>query len=266
MLRSDSTGSGALAMLEYMPSETDSDTTSPRPTSCFETTHWSVVLLAAGRKSTEGEQALAALCQAYWMPLYAYARCRIGDSHRAQDLTQTFFAKLLEKDYLLAADPAKGRFRAFLLTAMKRLMANEWDKRSALKRGGGMVPLSLDFDIADCRFLESSNDSLTAEQIFMRGWVRTLLDRVFEQLRQEFEMAGKAQEFSHLKVFITATDAAVPTSTVAERLGISVGAVRVAVHRLRRRYRQVLREQVAATVDDPEDIDDEIRSLFSAFG
>ncbi|MCS7468868.1 hypothetical protein NZK35_19625 [Stieleria sp. ICT_E10.1] len=127
------------------------------------------------------------------------------------------------------------------------------------------MPLSLDFDIADCRFLESSNDSLTAEQIFMRGWVRTLLDRVFEQLRQEFEMAGKTQEFSHLKDYITATDDSAPMSTVADRLGLSVGAVRVAVHRLRRRYRQVLREQVAATVEDPEDIEDEIRSLFTTF-
>lgn len=233
--------------------------------SCFETTHWSAVLLAAEQDSSKAEQALAELCQAYWMPIYAYVRCHIGDAHQAQDLTQTFFAKLLEKDYLRSVDPAKGRFRAFLLTAMKRLMANEWDKESALKRGGGKVPLSLDFEAAAVRFGASNRTSHSAEQVFLQNWVRTLLDRVFDQLEWEFDSAGKSDEFSHLKSFVTVGNDAGRISEVSQKLGISAGAARVAVHRLRRRYRQVLRDHVAATVDDPTEIDDEIRSLFAAF-
>jgi RNA polymerase sigma-70 factor (ECF subfamily) len=233
--------------------------------SCFETTHWSAVLLAASETSPEADQALAELCRTYWMPLYAYVRCRVGDAYQAEDLTQTFFAKLLEKDYLGSVDPAKGRFRAFLLTAMNRLMANDWDRSSALKRGGGNVPLSLDFNAANLHFEGLNRRTLSAEQVFLQDWVRTLLARVFERLQQEFDSAGKANEFLEFKVFITLGADAPKVSEVAERLGISAGAARVAVHRLRRRYQQILREQVAETVTDPADIEDEIRSLFAAF-
>ncbi len=221
--------------------------------------------MAAGRSSVEADQAMAELCQAYWMPLYTYVRCHLDDPSQAEDLTQTFFAKLLEKDYLRSVDPAKGRFRAFLLTAMKRLMANERDKLCALRRGGGNAPLSLDFEAANLHFGIFGRDTFSAEQMFMQDWVRTLLDRVFDQLQREFDAAGKADEFSHLRAFIAMGDVQVRVSEVAETLGITAGAARVAVHRLRRRYRQILRGQVAETVDDPAEIENEIRSLFAAF-
>lgn len=233
--------------------------------SCFETTHWSAVLMAAGQASSDADRAFAELCHAYWMPLYAYVRHRVDDAHRAEDLTQTFFAKLLEKGYLRSVDPSKGRFRAFLLTAMKRMMANEWDKQTALKRGGGSNPLSLDFDSANRQFEKLECQTLSAEQVFLQNWVRTLLDRVFERLQQEFEVAGKSHDFSHLQSFITADDHPTRISDVAKRLGMKPGAARVAIHRLRRRYRQVLREQVSETVNTPDEIDDEMRSLFAAF-
>jgi RNA polymerase sigma-70 factor (ECF subfamily) len=244
---------------------TNQTSSSKQRDSFFETTHWSAVLMAAEPSSPEADRALAELCQTYWMPLYAYVRCRVGDASHAQDLTQTFFAKLLEKDYLRLVDPAKGRFRAFLLTAINRLIANDWDRRTALKRGGGHVHLSLDFEAADVHFGRLDRRALTAEQVFLQDWVRALLDRVFERLKHEFEAAGKAEEFSHFKGFITLGEEETRVSEVAEKMGITAGAARVAIHRLRRRYRQILHQQVAETVMDLSEIDDEIRSLFAAF-
>ena len=232
----------------------------------FETTHWSMVLKASERSSDESEQALAELCQAYWLPIYAYIRRRVDDPNQAQDLTQTFFFKLLEKNYLQTADPAKGRFRAFMLTAAKRLVANQWDRDVALKRGGGVTLLRLDFDDAERDFQSQSCVLNTPEQLFLQDWARSLLDRVFEQIQSEFTAADKAQEFSQLKPFITIGDEPEQMADLAQKLGISVGAARVAVHRLRRRYRQVLRAEVAKTVRGADEVDDEIRSLFAAFG
>ena len=231
----------------------------------FETTHWSIVLQAGHRSSPGSQQALAKLCQTYWLPLYAYVRRRIQDQHKAEDLTQAFFAKVLEKDYLHAADPARGRFRAFLLTALKRFMANEWDKEVAQKRGGGKSPLSLDFVEGERHYRLDPVETLTPDQIYLRNWVRTLLDKVFEQLRCEFEADGKAHQFTELKAFITPCRDEVKMAEVAERLGLSAGAVRVAAHRLRKRYRKILREEITQTVGHAEDADDEIRSLFEAF-
>lgn len=230
----------------------------------FETTHWSIVLQAA-RSTPESVHALAELCQAYWLPLYAYARRRVHDPHKAQDLIQGFFAKLLEKNYLKTADPALGRFRAFLLAALNAFMANEWDKEQAQKRGGGKVALSLDFAEGERHFHLEPSHSLTPDQVFMRDWVRTLLDHVREQLRCEFESAGKADEFAELQVFITPCSDKKRIAAVAERLGMSDGALRVATHRLRKRYRKVLREEIAKTVADVDDVEDEIRGLFAAF-
>ena len=234
------------------------------PSDGFDTTHWSIVLQAA-RSSSESEKAMAELCQAYWLPLYAYARRRVHDPHKAQDLIQGFFAKLLEKNYLKTADPALGRFRAFLLTALKAFMANEWDKEHAQKRGGGKVALSLDFEEGERHFHFEPSDSLTPEQVFTRNWVRTLLDHVLNQLRCEFETAGKADEFAQLQAFITPCSDEIKIAAVAERLGMSDGAVRVAVHRLRKRYRKVLREEIAKTIADVDDVEDEIRGLFMTF-
>ena len=158
----------------------------------FDTTHWSIVL-QAGRSSSDSEQAFAELCQAYWLPLYSFARRRVHDPDKAQDLIQGFFAKLLEKNYLRTADPERGRFRAFLLTALKGYMANEWDKERAQKRGGGVTALSLDFEQGERQFNFEPSDSLTPEQVFMRDWVRTLLDHVLNKLQREFDSAGKAR-------------------------------------------------------------------------
>lgn len=233
--------------------------------SAFETTQWSLVMLAAHRSSAESEQAMSSLCHAYYLPLYAYARRRLGDPEQAQDVTQTFFAVLLEKNYLKTVDRSKGRFRAFLLTALKRLMANEWDMQTALKRGGGKTGLSIDFGRAEQLFRDERSAALTAEQHFDRAWVRTLLDHVLEQQRVEFETAGKSDQFEGLREFITPGGDPAAMTEVAARLAMSESTARVAVHRLRKRFRQVLREQVAQTVADPAEIEDEIRDLFKAF-
>jgi RNA polymerase sigma-70 factor (ECF subfamily) len=231
----------------------------------FETTHWSIVLQAGDRLSSDSQQAFAKLCQAYWLPLYAYVRRRVRDQHKAEDLTQAFFARVLEKDYLHAADPTRGRFRAFLLTALKRFMANEWDKEVAQKRGGGKSPLSLDFEEGERHYRLEPSETLTPDQIFLRNWVRTLLDKVFDQLRCEFEADGKAHQFTELKAFITPCRDEVKIAEVAAQLGLTVGAVRVAAHRLRKRYRKILREEITHTVANAEEAEDEIRSLFTAF-
>lgn len=231
----------------------------------FQTTQWSIVLHAGCRSTIESQQAMAQLCQTYWWPLYAYVRRRVGDQHRAQDLTQAFFTKLLEKDYLADASPLRGRFRAFLLTALKRFMANEWDKQSAQKRGGGKPSLSLDFHQGERQYSRELADTMTADQLFLRNWARTLLDRVLQQLRSEFESQGKGMQFDQLEAFITPLKDRVDTVDIAQRMGISENAVRVAAHRLRQRYRRVLREEISQTVSSPDEIEEEIHSLFQAF-
>ena len=231
----------------------------------FETTHWSMVLQASHRSSSGSDKALSELCHSYWLPLYAYVRRRVQDPHKAQDLTQAFFAKLLEKNYLRTADPARGRFRAFLLTALKRFMANEWDKEIAQKRGGGRNPLSFDFKEGERHYHLEPTDRLTPDQLFLRNWVRTLLDKVFDRLREEFKTEGKEEQFSELRVFITPREDDVRFAEVATRLEMSAGAVRVAAHRLRKRYRKILREEISQTVENEDEVEDEIRSLFRAF-
>jgi RNA polymerase sigma factor (sigma-70 family) len=232
----------------------------------FQTTHWSLVLHAGCRSTVQSQEAMAQLCQSYWWPLYTYARRRVGDAHQAQDLTQAFFAKLLEKDYLRDASPLRGRFRAFLLTALKRFMANEWDKATAQKRGGGNPTLPLDFGEGERQYVREPVDSMTADQIFLKNWARTLLDRVLEQLRLEFASDGKAEQFVELQAFITPLEDSIKIADIAERLGMAESALRVAAHRLRKRYRKLLREEIAQTVTGPDEIEDEIRSLFAAFG
>lgn len=231
----------------------------------FQTTHWSMVLRAGCRSTVESRDAMAQLCQTYWWPLYAYVRRHVQDQHQAQDLTQAFFAKVLEKDYFDAADPSRGRFRAFLLTALKRFMANQWDKEVARKRGAGIPTLSLDFEDGERHYSREPVDTLTANQVFLRNWAHTLLDRVFEQLRSEFDSEGKTEQFNALKAFITPLHDKVKTADVADRLGMTESAVRVAAHRLRKRYRKLLREEISQTVAGPEEVEDEIRSLFAAF-
>ena len=230
----------------------------------FATTHWSVVQAAiiAG-PSPESRDALAALCEAYWFPLYGFLRNRGASREDAQDMTQAFFARVLEKNGLRNADRTKGRFRAFLLTALKNFAANEYDKASAKKRGGGVAPLSMEFDTAEGRLLMEPPTTETPEKSFDRRWALTLLDRVLARIRTETCAAGKQTQFDALSTYLTGEGARSYAETAAA-LSMSEAAVRVAVHRLRRRYRDVLREEISDTVSTPEEIDDEVRHLWSA--
>jgi RNA polymerase sigma factor (sigma-70 family) len=230
----------------------------------FVTTHWSVVLTAGHSDTTRARDALARLCQTYWHPLYAYVR-RVGNSpHDAQDLTQEFFARLLEKNYLAAADESRGRFRSFLLAALKHFLANEWDKARAQKRGGGQIPIPIDIGSAETSCGFEPVDDLTAEKIYERRWALTLLAQVLRRLREEYVRAGREKLFEQLKPTLTEASRTVRYAEMAGHLGLSEGAVKVAVHRLRQRYREVLRSEIADTVASPAEVEDELRNLFAA--
>jgi RNA polymerase sigma factor (sigma-70 family) len=232
----------------------------------FTTTHWSVVLSAQDRQSPQSEAALAALCENYWLPLYAYTRRSGYSSHDAQDLTQEFFAQLLEKDFLKDVDHRRGKFRSFLLATLKHFLSHQREHDRAQKRGGGRVPFSLDFQDAENRYRLEPEDTATPERVYQRRWALTLLDRVLQRLEDEYAGAGKGGLFAALKEFLTAGRQSRPYRPVAEELGMTEGATKVAVHRLRRRYRELLKEEIAQTVADPADIDDELRDLFAAVG
>lgn len=209
---------------------------------------------------------MATLCQTYWFPLYAYVRRRTPDVHEAQDLVQSFFVRLLEKDLLAVADPERGRFRAFLLTALKHFLTNEWAKDRTQKRGGGRNALALDFDSGESRYNSEPAHDLTAERLFEQQWALTLLDRTLGMLRAEYAAAGKEQQFDHLKHFLRADRGESSYSGAAQALGITEGGAKVAAHRLRKRYRELLRSELAQTVAEPVEVDDEIRHLFTALG
>jgi RNA polymerase sigma-70 factor (ECF subfamily) len=230
----------------------------------FAPTRWSLVLAAGRGEGPDARTALAALCQTYWYPLYAYVR-RLGHQpDDARDLTQEFFTRLLEKHYLRTADRERGRFRSFLLTAFQRFLSKERHRARAQRRGGGRRMLSLDFEQGESRYrLEPATD-LTAELIYERRWTLTLLDQVMDRLRDDFDRAGKRNDFDHLKVFLTGEAAAPSHREVAVELGTTEGAVRVAVHRLRRRFREFVLAEIAQTVAGPEDVDEELRHLFEA--
>ena len=227
----------------------------------FATTRWS--LIAAARPgATDAREALAALCQAYWGPLYAYIR-RQGHPHeRAQDLTQDFFADLLARDDLADVGPERGRFRTFLLVACRNFLSNQHDREQALKRGGGRRVLSLDFADAERRYATEPAHEQTAERLFERRWALALLEQVLSRLRLEYVNADKGDLFDRLKESIVG-GAAESHAQAAAALGMREGAVRVAAHRLRGRYRELLREEIARTVDDG-DVEDEVRALFAA--
>jgi RNA polymerase sigma-70 factor (ECF subfamily) len=205
---------------------------------------------------------LEELCRTYWYPLYAYIRRRGNGPVDAEDLTQAFFARLLAKNFVKDVIPGTGRFRSFLLTALKHFLANEWDRSQAQKRGSGKLPLSLDDDQAEARYRIEAVDHTTPETLYEQRWAWTVLGQVFKRLRQEFVATEKAELFDHLKGFLSA---AAPQSTtyseLAARTGLKEGTVKVAVHRLRRRYGELLRAQVAQTVADPGEVEDELRYL-----
>jgi RNA polymerase sigma-70 factor (ECF subfamily) len=222
----------------------------------FLTTHWSLVLAARG-DSLAATAALERLCQTYWYPLYAFVR-RMGHSaHDAEDLVQGFFAVCLEKNYLGTASEAKGRFRSFLLLMLKRYMANEWDKAMRQKRGGGKCRISLDSLSAEQRYALEPSDQSSADRLFERRWAITLLGKVLVLVREEHMASGRLEAFEVLKCCLTGTTPAAPHSELAAQLGISEGAVKVAVHRLRARYRELLEEEIANTVASPDEVEEE---------
>lgn len=230
----------------------------------FDSTQWSLVMTAQHRSSPEGRAAFARLCEKYWYPLYAHVRRREQDVHRAQDLTQGFFEKVVEKNYIADADPNRGRFRTFLLASMAHFIANESAKERTIKRGGDRLHFSLQLDQAERQYCDEPTDDQTAETVYERRWAIALLQQVLDQLHTEHKTVGKADVFLELQQFLTPHDSATYVDA-GRRLGISEGAVKAAVHRLRTRYRDVLRREIAETVSDRNDVDDEIRALFETF-
>ena len=231
----------------------------------FDTTHWSIVFAAGKQASPDSQLALAELCEKYWYPPYVYVRRRIPDAHEAQDLTQAFFTQLLEKNIVADADPQRGRFRTFLLAALNHFLSNEWNKARTQKRGGGKPLVSLDLFDGERRYESLPADDLTPERIFDRQWVLTLLKQVLDRLHAEFIASGKLQQFEHLEASITVVQPRMSYAELAEKTDLSVGAVKVSLHRLRNRYRELLRIEIAQTLADPGGVDDEIRRLFETF-
>lgn len=230
----------------------------------FATTHWTVVLAAGRDRSPQADAALDELCRTYWYPLYAYVRRQGHSREDAEDLTQAFLARLLEKHYLEGVSSDKGKFRAFLLVAMKRFLANEWDRTRRKKRGGGVRPLSLDWQDADLRYQINPADNLSPDKLYDRAWALTVLERAIIRLRDENGAEGKARQYEQLKTFLMAGNSDIPYARAAAALDLTEGAVRVAVHRLRRRYRELLREEITQTLSDPAQADEEMQALFSA--
>lgn len=244
------------------PAETN-PVSEPAHAPVFATTHWSVVLAAAMQNdTTRARDALARLCQIYWYPLYAYVRRRGHPAHDAQDLTQAFFAQLLERHSLAAAEPERGRFRSFLLTVMNHFLASEWRKGMAQKRGGGCQNFSLDWAAAEHRFDLEPATHAAPDKLFEKQWALTLLAEVLDRLEREFQSEGKTDLFAALKQTLLGLRESQPYVELAGNLGMNESAAKVAVHRLRKRYRELIRAEIANTLDHIEDVDAEMRHLF----
>ena len=230
----------------------------------FATTHWSLVAAARPDEAsrTGVRAALEQLCRAYWYPLYAFVRYRGYSSDEAQDLTQAFFVSIIEKGGFISADPERGRFRSYLLGAMKHFLANEWHRAQAKKRGGGVTVLDLDALDPEARYALTQAEPADPDAAFDRAWAQESIARAMERLRAESEGRGKGELFAALRGSLTGDE---PTRhETAERLGMTEGAVKVAVHRLRQRYRELLRAEIAETIADPADVEVEMRHLVAA--
>lgn len=225
----------------------------------FPTTRWTLVLAAGDPHRKEARSALVSLYESYWYPLYAYLRRRGYQADQAQDLTQEFFIRLLEGRYLDRANPEKGRFRAFILTSLKFFVADEEDRRRALKRGGGAI-VPVEFACGEERYQREPAHDETPERIFERRWALAVLDRVVEKLRNEFALHGHPEHFGRLKVFLLGQSEA-PYAALAREMNITEGALKVAVHRLRKQYRELFRQEIADTVVDPAEVESELRYL-----
>lgn len=243
------------------PPSTVAGGSEPPRESAFVTTHWSAVLAAGRSDTTHAQAALARLCQTYWHPLYAYVRRRGYSPEDAQDLTQEFFARLLEHKIVAAVAPGHGRFRSFLLTSLSHFLSDQWDKARAQKRGAGRL-VSLDTQAAEAWLSQQPSEGLTPERAFEMRWVISLLEQVYQRLKTEHERQGKAGLFEALRATLAGPGNAAPYAELAARLGMNEGAVKVAVHRLRGRYRALLREAIAETVDSEAEVEEELRYLF----
>ena len=246
-------------------SDTDSSQpVTPHSDARFATTHWTVVLAAGSPDSTRHREALETLCRSYWFPLYAYLRRHGYDRHDAAEHIQAFFAKMLEKQSLNTINPQPGKFRSFLLTALKRFVADEREREHAQKRGGGREVLSLNINDAESRYAIQPVDRLSPDRLFERSWALTVLNRVMDRLEAEMTAADKRQLFDQARAHLCGTCDAVSYREVAATLHMNEGAVKVVVHRMRNRYREILREEIAQTVSSPNEVDEEIRGLFAA--
>lgn len=229
----------------------------------FATTSWTMVNRAVAGDTVDSRDALETLCRVYWYPLYAFVRRKGYPRDQAEDLTQAFFTELLEKRKLDIADESRGRFRSFLLTSLDHFVKNQWRSEQALKRGGGKKIFSIDFESADRRFVNEPADESTAEKMFERTWALAVLNQSLASVRQQYEQANKLELFEALKIYL-GQGTPVPYRDVAQQLGMKEGAIKVAVFRLRERYGEQLRLQIARTIDDSMDVDDELSELFNA--
>ena len=237
---------------------------SPLPGSgAFTTTHWSVVLAAGREADLQASEALEQLCRAYWYPLYVFIRRRGHGPEDAQDLTQEFFARFLRKEYFRLADPARGRFRTFLVHALEHFLVNEWKRTRRVCRGGGTPPISLEIDGVEARYARESAGTMTPEQAYERRWATTLLDQVLDALQEEYAEANRERVFEELAGSLWGKDHSISFAEVGGRLGVTEGAARVALCRFRRRYRERFRAAVAQTVADPTEVEEELRHLIT---
>ncbi|MFB0556135.1 MAG: RNA polymerase sigma factor [Phycisphaerae bacterium] len=229
----------------------------------FATTHWSVILAAGDTSASQHEQALSSLCKTYWFPLYAYLRRRGYNAHQAEDYTQGFFAQMLDKHYLRKVSPKPGKFRSFLLAAFRHYVADEHDHARAIKRGGSRKILSLDFNTAERKYALGLTYDLSPDKVFERSWALAVLEKTMDRLRAELAGRDKQRHFDVFRIYLGGQAAKVPYHDVADKLKMTEGAVKVAIHRLRRRYREILREEIAQTVAGEDQIDEEIKDLFA---
>jgi RNA polymerase sigma factor (sigma-70 family) len=230
----------------------------------FATTLWNVVLQAGADETTQAASALQFLCEAYWYPLYEYVRRQGHTPEDAQDLTQEFFARMLARKYFRLADQKRGRFRTFLLTSLKHFLINEWNKANRAKRGGGAKMISLDAEQIETRFMAEARDGRSPDKAFDRRWAVIVLDRVLKQLELEFLAGGKAVVFAELKSSLTGEENEQSYAEIGQRLGMSEANLKVTVHRFRRRYRELLKEEIGRTVETPGAIEGELRDLKAA--
>jgi len=230
----------------------------------FSTTHWSVVLAAGSANAPKALEALEQLCRGYWYPLYAFVRRQGHSPEDAQDLTQEFFARFLERRYFAHATPARGRFRSFLLTSLKHFLINEWERQHTARRGGAHQTVAWETEQAETRYRAERLDGLAPDALFEKRWAATLLERVLAELRSESATNGRAPQFEALKPLVLDRDDERSYRQIGQELGLSEGAVKTAVHRLRRRYRELLRNEVSRTVATPAELEEELQHLIAA--